>query len=56
MIVVQLQKSEAYQSLYALSGYSVNDSLIITDSTVGGQIADEHTGWPLVHTTGDSPI
>lgn len=30
MIVVQLQKSEAYQSLYALSGYSVNDSLIIT--------------------------
>ena len=27
MIVVQLQKSEAYQSLYTLSGYSVMDSL-----------------------------
>ena len=36
MIVVQLPKSEAYQSLYALSGYSVNDSLIITNSTVIG--------------------
>lgn len=33
MIVVQLPKSEAYQSLYDLSGYSVNDSLIITNDT-----------------------
>lgn len=33
MIVVQLQKSEAYQPLYDLSGYSVNDSLIITNDT-----------------------
>lgn len=33
MIVVQLPKSEAYQSLYALSGFTVNDSLIITNNT-----------------------
>ena len=33
MIVVQLPKSEAYQSLYALSGFTVNDSLIITNDT-----------------------
>lgn len=35
MIVVNLPKSEAYQSLYDLSGYSVDDSLIITNDTPG---------------------
>lgn len=33
MIVVQLPKSDAYQPLYTLSGYSVSDSLIITNDT-----------------------
>lgn len=33
MITVNLPKSDAYQSLYALSGYGVRDSLIITNDT-----------------------
>lgn len=47
MIVVNLPKSEAYQSLYELSGYSASDSLIITNDTPGTIFLTQNDVQPL---------